>query len=239
MYESCPEVGTRVTFALLRGVSFLVSKKVNNLPSRLLLLLALMLAFGVAPYPVLAANDSEVTLLQNRIDNFQVVSPTIWRGARPSDIALEDLASHGVKTVVDLRMDGDGCEHEHVYVRRLGLKYVHIPMTFKKPTSSQIVAFLNVVNDKNNQPVYVHCRQGADRTGTLIGIYRTVVQGWKFDKVYAEMRDHHFKPFLLGMKKTVASFAANPGSANKLTGLVDYSKVETKTSLVAAVNGGG
>jgi protein tyrosine/serine phosphatase len=209
------------------------------LPSRIFLPLAVALALSVAPYSVQAANESSASLLQTRIANFEEVSPTIWRGSRPSDVALEDLAGSGVKTIVDLRLDGTGCEHEHVYARRLGLKYVHIPMSFKKPTSTQIVQFLNIVNDKNNQPVYVHCRQGADRTGTLIGIYRTVMQGWNFDKTYAEMRDHHFKPFLTGMKKTVAWFAANPESAKKLDGLIDYSKIETKTSVVAAVNDGG
>jgi len=198
------------------------------------------LAFAAAPYSVQAANDSEVTLFQDRIDNFEKVSPEIWRGARPSDVALEDLATHGVKTIVDLRMDSDKCEHEHVYARRLGLNYVHIPMTFKRPTSTQIVAFLNVVNDKHNQPVYVHCRQGADRTGTLIGIYRTLVQGWTFERAYAEMRDHHFKPFLLGMKKTVASFATNPNNSKKLVGLVDYShNPQARTSLVATIDNGG
>jgi len=217
----------------------LVSNKVKYLPSRISLLIAVALALSVAPYPVQATNDASTSLLQNRIDNFDKVSPTIWRGARPSDIALEDLAGNGVKTIVDLRLDGNGCEHEHVYAHRLGLKYVHIPMSFKKPTSEQIVQFLNVVNDKNNAPVYVHCRQGADRTGTLVGIYRTVMQGWKFDRVYAEMRDHHFKPFLLGMKKSVAWFAANPQSGKQLSGLIDYSKIETKTSLVAAANDDG
>jgi len=217
----------------------LVSNKVNRLPSRILLAIAVALALSAAPYSVQAANDASVSLLQNHIENFEKVSPAIYRGARPSDIALEDLAGSGVKTIVDLRQDGNKCEHEHVYARRLGMNYVHIPMSFKKPTSAQIVQFLNVVNNKQNQPVYVHCRQGADRTGTLIGIYRTVMQGWKFDKVYAEMRDHHFKPFLFGMKKTVATFAANPQSGKTLSGLVDYGKIDTKTSIVAAVNDGG
>jgi protein tyrosine phosphatase (PTP) superfamily phosphohydrolase (DUF442 family) len=233
------DIGTRVKFGSSGGRILLVSLRDKNLPSRILIAIAVLFASTVAPYSVQAAGGSAATLPQIKIGNFEKVSPTIWRGSRPSDIALEDLAGSGVKTIVDLRLEGDGVEHEHVYARRLGMKYVHIPMTFKKPSSEQIVEFLNVVNDKNNQPVYVHCRQGADRTGTLIGIYRTVMQGWSFNKTYAEMRDHHFKPFLFGLKNTVAAFAAHPDTAKHLAGLIDYSKIETKTSLVATANDGG
>src|ERR1700733_2443394 len=79
----------------------------KTLPSRFCLVATSIFIIGLAPRSVQAANDSEVTLLQTRIDNFAKVSPTIWRGAHPSDIALEDLANHGVKTIVDLRLDGN------------------------------------------------------------------------------------------------------------------------------------
>jgi protein tyrosine phosphatase (PTP) superfamily phosphohydrolase (DUF442 family) len=209
------------------------------LSSRIYLALAIALTFGLTPYPVQASEEPVAASLQGSIDNFDQVSPSIWRGAHPSDIALEQLAQHGVKTIIDLRQDCNNCEHEHVYAWRLGLHYVHIPMNFKKPSSSQIVQFLNVVNDDHSGTVFVHCRQGADRTGTLIGIYRTVMQGWKFDKTYAEMRDHHFKPFLFGMKKSVEFYAANPESGKKLPGLVNHSNLDAQTSLVAVGESGG
>jgi tyrosine-protein phosphatase SIW14 len=211
----------------------------NYLRSTFILLsLGLLSIVMGAPYPVQAANDSQVTLWQNRIDNFAQVSPNIWRGAAPSDISLEDLAKHGVKTIVDLRMDGDGCEHEHVYVHRLGVQYVHIPMKLQSPSSEQIVQFLNVVNNRNNLPVFIHCRQGADRTGVLVGIYRILVQGWSFDKVYEEMRDHHFKPFLVGMKRTVAWFARDSNAVKSLAGLVNFSDPKTETSLLSVTHDG-
>jgi protein tyrosine/serine phosphatase len=191
----------------------------------------LIAALTVGVYPAHASNNAEATLLQARIRNFDEVSPQIWRGSAPSDLALEDLAKHGVKTIVDLRLDGADVEHEHVYAHRLGVKYVHIPLGYKKPSENQIVQFLNVVNDQDNLPAYVHCRQGADRTGTVIGIYRTLMQGWNFDKVYAEMRDHHFKPFLVNLKKSVASFAANRQASIDLPGLIDYTSASQQANL--------
>jgi protein tyrosine phosphatase (PTP) superfamily phosphohydrolase (DUF442 family) len=177
-----------------------------------------------APHAVQAAPVAQDPILKSSISNFDMVSPEILRGAEPSDDALEQLAKHGVKTVVDLRMDGKGCEHENVYAHRLGLQYVHIPMGFSKPKNEQIVAFLNTLNNKANLPVFVHCHQGADRTGTLLGIYRVVKNNWTFRQTYAEMRSHHFKPFLSGMKSSVAFFAADKNAIKLLPGLIDFSE---------------
>jgi len=146
---------------------------------------------------------SAVCLSDNEIDNFGRVAPGITRGAQPSDKALALMAKDGVKTIIDLRMSGSGTENEEATTNQLGMKYVHIPMTLLTPSTEQVSQFLSIVNTPSNLPAFIHCRQGADRTGTLVAIYRRKMQGWDFDKTYAEMREHHFKPFLLGMKDLV------------------------------------
>ncbi len=150
-----------------------------------------------------APNFSTICVSDSAIDNFGRVAPGITRGGQPSDKALELMAKDGVKTIVDLRMTGIGTVNEEAAAKHLGMNYVHIPMTLLTPNKDQVAKFLDVVNKPANLPVFIHCRQGADRTGTLCAIYRRKVQGWDFDKTYAEMREHHFKPFLLGMKDLV------------------------------------
>lgn len=160
-----------------------------------------------------------VCLSEAAIENFGRVSPGITRGAQPSDKALSLMAKDGVKTIIDLRMNGTGTVNEEALTNKLGMKYVHIPMTLLTPNAQQVAQFLDVVNSPANLPAFVHCRQGADRTGTLVAIYRRKVQGWNFDKAYDEMRQHHFKPFLLGMKDLVKNcpsqnFQTTTASAN-------------------------
>jgi protein tyrosine phosphatase (PTP) superfamily phosphohydrolase (DUF442 family) len=177
-----------------------------------LMLAAVITTTGITPLCV-SAQDlpsaapaltiASVRMSDSEIDNFARVSTGITRGAQPSDKALTQMAKDGVKTIIDLRMNGTGTESEEALTRQLGMKYIHIPMTLLTPSAQQVSQFLDVVNTPSNLPVFVHCRQGADRTGTLVAIYRRVVEGWDFDKAYVEMRDHHFKPFLLGMKDLV------------------------------------
>ena len=46
------------------------------------------------------------------ISNFDIVSEGLWRGAAPSNQAMQKLAESGVKTIVDLRLAGLGAEEE-------------------------------------------------------------------------------------------------------------------------------
>ena len=200
--------------------------------------LALVALLGlIAPHPVSAeelasSHVSEDVLETAKVDNFAKVSSTMWRGAQPSDKSLEKLAQGGIKTVIDLRMDGDGIEHESQTVNTLGLHYVHIPMGFMKPTPDKILSFLKIVTAPENQPVFVHCRQGADRTGTLCAIYRRLVQNWTFEECWVEMRTHHFKPFLASLKRTVQEFQCDEW--RKLLAAPE-NKMATQTTVTAAI----
>jgi protein tyrosine phosphatase (PTP) superfamily phosphohydrolase (DUF442 family) len=177
------------------------------------MLVAVITTVGITPAQVSAqdlfVSPSKLTVAPNflsdrEIDNFARVTPGITRGAQPSEKALTLMAKDGFKTIIDLRMNGAGTESEEVITKRLGMNYVHIPMTaLVTPTTQQVAQFLSIVKAPENLPAFVHCRQGADRTGTALAIYRRKVQGWDFDKTYAEMREHHFKPFLFGMKDLV------------------------------------
>ena len=142
------------------------------------------------------------------VGNFERVSSTLMRGGAPSAKALKELKDAGVKTILNLRGDGAASRKEERSAKEIGLDYYNIPMGYTEPSLTKVSSILDIIRDPQKQPVYVHCLQGADRTGMIVGIHRVLSDGWQFDQVYSEMRGHHFKPFLIPMRKTVQAFAS-------------------------------
>lgn len=144
------------------------------------------------------------------IPNFAKVTSNIWRGAQPSDKQVRELAASGVKTIVDLRKDGYEPAHDARLAQKLGVKLVRIPIGYVfEPDDQQVRKFLSTLTNPANQPVYVHCWQGEDRTGAMIAVYRQVVENWSFADAYKEMRYYHFHPFYVFLKEFVADFSGD------------------------------
>ncbi len=93
--------------------------------------------------------------------------------------------SMGVRTVVNLRSFHSDREE----LEGLDLRYEHIFMKAWHPEREEVVRFLRIVADPQNQPVFVHCQHGADRTGLMCAIYRVAMQGWSKEEAEDEMRN--------------------------------------------------
>lgn len=127
-----------------------------------------------------------------RIDNFGQINKNYYRGAQPVARDYADLASLGVKMLINLTSD-DADPNEKALAERAGMKYVQIPMsTHRAPNPDQLMHFLALVNDPANQPVYVHCVGGRHRTGVMTAAYRMTQDGWSSDQAFAEMKKYKF-----------------------------------------------
>jgi protein tyrosine phosphatase (PTP) superfamily phosphohydrolase (DUF442 family) len=114
-----------------------------------------------------------------------------YRGGRPKRDDYPYLSSIGIKCVIDLERRSEDSEKQQV--EKAGMRFYRIPMSdADKPTSQQVEEFLKIVNDPKNQPFYLHCHAGRDRTGALAAIYRMSHDGWSADKAYAEMKQYHY-----------------------------------------------
>ena len=126
---------------------------------------------------------------------YRTVAPGLYRGGQPSDAGLQKLKDTGVKTIVSLRNNKVLTASERKKAEALGMKFVNIPLDgISKPSNDTIKRFLEVVQDQQAQPVFVHCQFGQDRTGTMIGIYREEAEKWSADKAYKEMIANGFHP---------------------------------------------
>src|SRR5215468_4005703 len=85
---------------------------------------AVILAFTV----ITVGQATQRTKTSNiQIKNFGCINERYYRGAQPKEKDYADLASMGVKTVIDLQRDGNSAEPS--LVRLAGMNFYRIPMT--------------------------------------------------------------------------------------------------------------
>jgi protein tyrosine/serine phosphatase len=126
-----------------------------------------------------------------KISNFGQMDENFYRGARPKSDDFKNLATLGIKTVIDLT--DNSREREQPAVEAAGMRYVNIPIVDKAyPSAEQVNAFLKVANDPATGKFYVHCAGGRHRTGIMGAVYRFNHDHWSFDQAYAEMKQYDF-----------------------------------------------
>ncbi len=132
------------------------------------------------------------------VENFGRVSDQIYRGAQPSTVGFNTLHNMGVSIVVNFRDEAGETSGEKREVESLGMKYVGIPWSaLGNPTDAEVVQFLDLVRANPQAKIFVHCRRGADRTGTMIAAYRVAIEHKQPDEAVSEMYRYHYAHFLL------------------------------------------
>ena len=159
--------------------------------------------FGLIGLSVVAwAGDIQV----HGIPNFHKINERLYRGGQPAGDAWERLAHLGVKTVIDLRREDEhSTEAEARAVKAAGMRYVNVPMNGRVvPRETDIIKILTILDSGDR--VFVHCKQGKDRTGTVVACYRIAADGWENRKALSEATSLGMHWYDLGMKSYVLGF---------------------------------
>lgn len=113
------------------------------------------------------------------LPNFHKVNENFYRGGQPTEEGIRQLAKMGIKTVINFR-DPDGkVRREKELAEENGMKFFnpHLSNWFASRDTA-INEILEIINDPENQPVFIHCKRGADRTGTVVAAYRMKFEDW-------------------------------------------------------------
>ena len=135
------------------------------------------------------------------VPNLYRVNGSLYRSAQPTREGVADLdegvrlvpGHTPIKTIVSLRTVRTDAS---AGVSPSTVRLEHISVQSWHPEDEDVVRFLRIATDPAMQPVLVHCRRGADRTGTMVAIYRVVVEGWSKPEAIDEMTrgGYRFRP---------------------------------------------
>jgi tyrosine-protein phosphatase SIW14 len=140
--------------------------------------------------------------------NFRIVEDgVLYRSGQLSpDVFEQVLNDYRIKTVVTLRTTRDpsrpfpdGWERQVCEAR--GLRHERlIPKVWgpdergEIPADQNVDRFVEIMKDRKNHPVLVHCFAGIHRTGTMCAIFRMEFHEWTPDRAIAEMEVCGFDP---------------------------------------------
>ena len=124
------------------------------------------------------------------LHNVGMVAPGIYRGAQPKGEGYRTLRNMGIRTVIDLRH-----KSEKRGVEAAGMRSLQFPMTPEVVDPETIRRVVAAMKDPANQPVFVHCAVGKDRTGVIVAVYRMMEEGWNEQDAEEEMKAYGFHEY--------------------------------------------
>jgi Tyrosine phosphatase family len=128
------------------------------------------------------------------IDNFAKVDDVLWRGARPTVAGVRWLIGNGVKTVINLEMvhdDASAIAAAHATITYLRLRDWEPLAAGGPPLEDHHIRDVLAAIRRSPKLVFIHCRDGQNRTGLAVAAYRLIDKDEPVDAVLADMASFH------------------------------------------------
>jgi hypothetical protein len=117
------------------------------------------------------------------------------------------LCPHCISEPILLRLQqSETARSIGLIVYHLSVQPVDLGDILKRPDPGKLAEAIRLLEHADG--VLIHCKNGWDRTGLLVGMYRVIYDGWTTDKAYEEMRRLGFHPELRGLREAWEAFAA-------------------------------
>ncbi|MBY0549785.1 MAG: tyrosine-protein phosphatase [Candidatus Obscuribacterales bacterium] len=136
-----------------------------------------------------------------------LVVQNLYRGPLPDQVIFQEIQKAGIRRLITLCDEWSPSRDTKQHCKHLGLENHHIPLSpFYRPGKSDIQRFLQLLDERDTVPTYVHCIHGRDRTGCMLGIFR-LTQGWSYEDALSEMQEHGFCMDFTELIASVRSYA--------------------------------
>ena len=113
------------------------------------------------------------------LPNFHQVNENLFRGGEPSPEGIRQLAVLGIKTIISFRDHSEKVRREKRIAEENGLHFINLHLSnWFASKDKEIHTIIEIIRDPAHHPVFIHCKRGADRTGTVVAVYRMMFDGW-------------------------------------------------------------
>lgn len=123
------------------------------------------------------------------LPNFHKINDNFYRGGQPTEAGIKQLADLGIKTIINFRDTQEKVLREKKIAEENGLNFLNLRLSnWFASKDSAINEILEIINNPENQPVFIHCKRGADRTGTVVAAYRMKFESWTAEDANREAK---------------------------------------------------
>jgi len=157
-----------------------------------------MLKSGCAPKSIVGTNairsrpgGVSVPSSAAEIYNYRQAAPGLATSGQPREDQLAAIAGAGYEVVINLALHDDprySLQDEATSVKELGLQYIHIPVRFDAPSTSELSKFFAAMASHKDRRVWVHCAANM-RVTAFLGLYRCLCEGWAEEPAFALLRE--------------------------------------------------
>ncbi|KAF8474907.1 protein-tyrosine phosphatase [Kalaharituber pfeilii] len=126
-------------------------------------------------------------------ENFALVWPGVYRSSFPKEESFEFVRHLKLKSILTLFTEEYPASNTK-FMNEVGIKHFQIGMPGNKEPfvnipKDRVAAALEVVLDRRNHPILIHCNKGKHRTGCVVGCLRKIQQ-WGLTLIFDEYRRH-------------------------------------------------
>jgi protein tyrosine/serine phosphatase len=141
------------------------------------------------------------------LPNFHRINEQLFRGGQPTVEGIRQLAALGIKTIINFRDRSEKVLLEKQVAEENGLRFINLHLSnWFASKDEEIHAVLEVIRNPEHHPVFIHCKRGADRTGTVVAVYRMLFDGWTANQANEEAKQRGIGWWQVWMKDYIKDY---------------------------------
>lgn len=141
------------------------------------------------------------------LPNFHKINENLYRGGQPTAEGFTKLKDLGIKTVISFRDTQSKVLREKKWAEENNLQFINLRLSnWFASKDEEIHKILEIITNAAHQPVFFHCKRGADRTGTVAAVYRIKFENWTSAQANREAKKHGIGWWQVWMKDYIKDY---------------------------------